>query len=164
MFPKMRRSKQQLSQAQCEELLAAGTAGVLSLPGADGYPYGVPLSYAYRDGRFYFHSAVRGHKLEAVGTGCKASFCVIGADQIVPEERTTYFRSVIAFGTVRPLSDPAEKRAAIGLLCEKYCAAFPEENAREIGESFERFCMLELSVEHMTGKEAIELIRRHDGT
>ncbi len=55
MFPKMRRSKQALSPEEMESILLGGTSGVLALQGADGYPYAVPLSYVYTDGKFYFH-------------------------------------------------------------------------------------------------------------
>ena len=55
MFPKMRRSKQALSQAEMESILLGGTSGVLALQGEGGYPYAVPLSYVYTGGRFYFH-------------------------------------------------------------------------------------------------------------
>ena len=42
-------------------ILREGSSGVLSVLGDDGYPYGVPLSYLYEEGRLYFHCAVSGH-------------------------------------------------------------------------------------------------------
>ena len=68
-----------------------------------GYPYGVPLSYVYHNGKLYFHCAKAGHKLDAIRREGKCSFCVIGQDQVVAEKYTTLFRSVIAFGQVRVL-------------------------------------------------------------
>ena len=52
MFPEMRRKAQQLPDEQARELLEKGSAGVLSLMGPEGYPYGVPLSYLYRGPRW----------------------------------------------------------------------------------------------------------------
>ena len=46
----MRRNKQALSQEECEQVLRRATSGVLSLISSDGFPYGVPLSYALVDG------------------------------------------------------------------------------------------------------------------
>lgn len=112
MFREMRRSKQQLSQEETEAVLTRGTSGVLSVLGDGGYPYGVPLSYVYHDGKLYFHWALSGHKLDAVRACPKASFCVVDRDQVVPPEYTTYFRSAIAFGTVRVVEDPEEKQNA----------------------------------------------------
>lgn len=127
--------------------------------GDAGYPYAVPLSYVYADGRIIFHGAKSGHKIDAI-RGCeKASFCVIDRDQVVPEEYTTWFRSAIAFGRVRIIDQDAEKRAAIELLAEKYSPDDPEGRRAEIEREYKILCMFELRIEHMTGKEAIELVR-----
>ena len=105
MFRPMRRFKQALSPEECRAVLERGTSGVLALSGDGGWPYAVPLSYVYADGKIYFHSAKSGHKVDAIRSCPRASFCVIDQDHIVPEEYTTYFRSVIAFGTVRILEE-----------------------------------------------------------
>ncbi len=160
MFREMRRKDQALSTAECAALLRQGSSGVLALLGDGGYPYAVPLSYVYDGERLYFHSAKAGHKLDAIRACPKASFCVIGQDDIVPREYTTYFRSVIAFGTVRVLEDEAEKRRAIRALAVKY-APEDSEASREaaIARDWAPLCLLELSIEHLSGKEAIELVR-----
>ena len=166
MFRAMRRKRQALSPEACAAILARGTSGVLALSGDDGYPYAVPLSYVYDGGAIYFHCAREGHKLDAIRRNPKASFCVIDQDQVVPEEYTSYFRSVIAFGTVRVLEGEGERRSAIEKLALKYA---PEDSAGRRREAIDRewapLCMLEMTVEHLTGKEAIELVRaREQGT
>lgn len=109
MFREMRRSRQQLSEKESMEILENGTAGVLALSGDEDYPYAVPISYVYCGSRLYFHSAVSGHKIDAVQKSNKASFCVISQDHIVPEEYTSYYKSVIAFGRIRLLTEESEK-------------------------------------------------------
>ena len=83
---------------------------------------------------------------------------------MVPEEYTTYFRSVIVFGRVRVLEDEAQMRAAIELLARRY---FPQDSAENRHRAIERewagLCMLEMDIEHMSGKEAIELARKGGG-
>ena len=161
MFREMRRNKQEMSKEAAEAVLSRGTSGVLSLLGDDGYPYGVPLSYVYRDGKIYFHSAKAGHKIDAVQRNPKASFCVIDLDQVVPGEFTTYFRSVIAFGKIEILSEPEEIRRTLRLLADRYSSSEPEENIqKEMEDGLPRLHMLCLTIEHMTGKEAIEMIRK----
>ena len=158
MFRAMRRKRQQLDEAACRAVLEQGTSGVLAVSGDDGYPYAVPLSYVYNGGKLFFHSAKSGHKIDAIIRSSKVSFCVIDQDQIVPEEYTTYFRSVIAFGTVRILEDDNEKREAVRMLAVKYAPDDTEENReRAIEREWKPLCMLEMEIEHMTGKEAIEL-------
>ena len=154
----MRRFKQALTREQCHEILNRGTSGVLAVAGEAGWPYAVPLSYVWRDGRALFHFALAGHKLDAVRREERASFCVIDRDQVVPEEYTTYYRSVIVFGRARLIGDPAEKRRAIEALAEKYRPGFPEAMAAEIDGSWERFLMVELVPEQVTGKQARELM------
>lgn len=164
MFREMRRKKQQLSPEECSEILERNSSGVLALSGDEGYPYAVPLSYVWDGtGKIYFHSAKTGHKVDAVRRCDKASFCVVDRDQVIPEEYTTYFRSVIAFGRIRELREPEEKYAAIDLLARKYAPRDSAENRRAaIDREWAPLCMLEMTIEHLTGKEAIELVRRRE--
>lgn len=159
MYPEMRRKKQALDQSVCDAILQAGTSGVLALSGADGQPYAVPLSYVYRAGKLYFHCAKAGYKLDLLAQNPRASFCVIGQDRVVPEQYTTHFRSVIVCGTVRELTDPAEKRAAIEALARRYAPDEPAESVdAEIARYWDRLCMLELTPSRITGKQCIELV------
>jgi len=156
----MRRAKQQLSETEAVALLEAGTSGVLALAGDNGYPYAVPLSYVYYapERKLYFHCARSGHKLDAIACGDKASFCVISQDQVIPEKFTTLYKSVIVFGRVSVLDEP-EKRRAIELLAARYTPDDEPGRLAEIEREYPALCMLALSVEHLTGKEAIELAR-----
>lgn len=159
MFREMRRKNQLLSAEESAAILRRGTSGVLAVSGDDGYPYAVPLSYVYDDGKIYFHCAKSGHKLDAVRRCAKASFCVIDKDDIVQEEFTTHFRSVIAFGKIRILENGDEKRAAIEKLAMRYSPdVAKEKHDKEISAYFGALCMLELTIEHMTGKQAKELV------
>ena len=165
MFRDMRRKKQLLPQEEALAVLERGTNGVLALSGDDGYPYAVPISYAYRDGRLYFHCAKTGHKLDAIARSDKASFCVVDQDQIHPEAYTTWFRSVIVYGTIEILEDEQEKRTAIEKLAEKYAPADSVENREEfIRKDWIPLCMLKMTIDHVTGKEAIELVRQKERT
>ena len=158
-FRDMRRNKQQLSQEDCVEILNRSTSGVLAVSGDDGYPYAVPLSYVYYDGCIYFHCAKSGHKLDAINNCDKVSFCVIDRDEIVPEKFTTYFRSVIAFGRARVMESEAEIHRAIERIAAKYSPNETlEHRDAEIEDGLPRMAMIELKIEHMTGKEAIELV------
>ena len=63
---KMRRKCQQLTDEESMAILQKATAGTLALLGDNDYPYAVPISYAYREGKQYFHIALAGHKVEAI--------------------------------------------------------------------------------------------------
>lgn len=158
-FRPMRRIRQQLSDEESVELLNKTTAGVLCLIGDGGYPYGVPISFVYRDGHIYMHSALKGHKVDAICKNSKASFTVISTDEIHSKEFTTYFRSVICFGRIRIIDDVEEKKSATEWLGRRYDPNDEENLQKEIEKSGRAMHMLDFTIEHMTGKEAIEFTR-----
>lgn len=159
MFREMRLKKQQMTPEEAAAVLETGRFGVLAVQGDEGYPYAVPLNYVYEEGKIFFHSALKGHKIDAVLREPKASFCVVGQDQIVPAEYTTYYRSVIAFGEVWILEDEQEKKDAIEKLARKYVPSDSEENRnRAIRQGWKGLCILEMDIRHLTGKKASELV------
>lgn len=160
MFREMRRKRQILSPEGCIAVLNQGTSGVLAVSGDHDYPYAVPLSYVYHDGKIYFHCAKAGHKLDAIARNEKVSFCVIGQDNVIPQEYTTYFRSVIVFGKVRILDDDTEKRNAFKILAAKYSPDQEQGRLLELEKTFKQASLLELMIEHITGKQAIELVNQ----
>ena len=163
IFREMRRKKQELSGQEVLDVLHKGTSGVLALFGDNDYPYAVPISYVYDDGKIYFHSAKNGHKIDAIQRTAKASFCVIDKDLVVPEEYTTYFRSVIAFGKIRVIEDDREKRAAIEKLAIKYAPEDTSANRDDaISRGWKPLCILEMTIDHITGKEAIGLVKEKE--
>ena len=162
MFPQMRRKKQEISFEKCVDILNRATSGVLAVIGEGGYPYTVPISYVYTDGKIIFHSAKSGHKIDAIRKNDKVSFCVIDKDDIKPAEFTTYFRSVIAFGKIRIIENDEEKRETIEKLAIRYSPNETiESRNKEIESAWSALCMLEMEIEHITGKEAIELVNKN---
>lgn len=158
-FRKMRRSRQQLSKSECEDILETATSGTLAVLGDNGYPYAVPLSHVYDDGKIYFHSALSGHKVDAIMHCDKASFCVVAADDVHPSEFTTYFRSVIAFGRIHIVEEDNEKLHAAVLLGSRFNPDDVEGLRKEIAKGFPRMLVLRFDIEHLSGKEAIELTK-----
>ena len=159
-FRPMRRNRQQLSEEESIEILQKATSGVLALLGDNGYPYAVPISYVYADGKIYFHSALSGHKVDAIRSCDKASFCVIEQDDVKPEKYTSYFRSVIAFGRIHIEEDEAEKLAIARLLGNRYNPNQEEALRKEIESGLSRMLAIRFDMEHLTGIEAIELAKQ----
>lgn len=156
-FREMRRRKQLLSKEDTDAILYNGKTGILAVNGEGGYPYTVPVNYIYTDGAIYFHGAKAGHKFDALQKDSKASFCVIDKDDIVGEELTTYFRSAVAFGKVSMIEDNEEKYNALLKFGLKYYDSV-ERVDREI-KTDTAVCCYKFSIDHLTGKEAIELVR-----
>ena len=152
----MRRFKQQLSDEEVERILREGRTLVLAVHGDDGYPYAVPLNYVYHDGKIFVHCAKSGHKLDAIKADSKISFTVIERDDVVPEKLATYYRSVIAFGQARILTDADEKRHAAEVLGLHYYNV-PEAVQKEIERTWNALVCIEITIDHLTGKEARDL-------
>ena len=69
--------RQKLPKDETVAILSSGTYGVLSVIGDNGYPYGVPVNYVYRDGHIYLHAALSGHKVDAMRKNDKVSFTIV---------------------------------------------------------------------------------------
>ena len=153
MFRPMRRMRQGLDESRCMRILSGASHGVLALDGDDGYPYAVPLSFAISDGRIVFHSALSGHKIDAVRRSGRASFCVVTEDSAVPEEFTTRYCSVIAFGRISIVEDENRKLRDIEAIAMKYAPSVSRSVMDDtISRSWNAFHIIELEIEHITGK------------
>ena len=158
-FREMRRKRQQLSNEESIAILEKATAGTLALLGDEGYPYAVPISYVYNDGKLYFHSALNGHKVDAIRRCDKASFCVIEQDDVQPKKYTTFYRSVIAFGRIHIIEDEQEKLETARMLGNRYNPNDEERLRQEMAKGLSHMLMLRFDIEYLTGKEAIELMK-----
>lgn len=159
MFRQMRRVSQKLTNEECKVVLENSTSGVLSLTGDNGYPYGVPLSYVYCDGKLFFHSASVGHKIDSINKNDKASFCIIALDTPLEEKRTTLYKSIIAFGRIKVVDKAEDIKKICALLSNKFAP-----NKREIcDEATEHLILsrsivcLEMDIEELSGKCSREL-------
>ena len=160
-FRKMRRIRQQLSEAEVIEILERGKEGVLGVNGDEGYPYTVPVNYVYGDGKIFFHGAKSGHKFDSMKANDKVSFCVIDKDDVVGDELTTYFSSVIAFGRVRIL----EEKDEIIEVAKKIGLRFTDNKEKvhmSAEKEFPALACFELNIEHVTGKEGMGLLRQRN--
>lgn len=150
MFRPMRRFKQQLSEEECIEILKKEPRGVLSMIGAEGYPYGIPLNFIYDDGKIYFHGAKSGHKIDALKKESRVSFCVYDQGYRREGKLGLNIRSVVIFGRITFVEDhekTIEETRKLGL---KYDPAdFVEEDLKRQGNVVR---VLELTIDHMTGK------------
>ena len=144
-----------LSKEECEEILTSEPRGVLALLGDYDYPYALPMSHVYVDGKIYFHGAMQGHKNDAVKKHDKVSYCVFD-EGVKNDDGWSYtFRSVIVFGRIRTLTDDDEKVEKLTHLGDKF---FPthDETVREIERLLHRTEVFEITIEHMSGKTVVE--------
>lgn len=154
-FRKMRRHKQELSKEECVDILTNEPRGVLALLGDYDYPYALPMSHVYVNGKIYFHGAMEGHKNDAVERCDKVSYCVMDEGVKNTDGWSYIFRSVIVFGKIRTLTDKAEKIDKLTHLGDKF---FPshDNTVNEISRLLDRTEVFEITIEHMSGKTVQE--------
>ncbi len=157
MFRKMLREKQQLTEAECLEILRREPRGVLSVLGDGDYPYGMPMNHYFceEDGRLYFHGGKRGHKIDALRRQDKASFCVLDSGTRQEGNWFLTFRSVIVFGRIEIVEDREKVYDISRRLSHKFTQ---DENyiEQELRTSGPGTLLFALVPEHMTGKRVQE--------
>ena len=160
MFRSMRRSSQLLDNETSIKVLTQAKRGVLSVAGDNGYPYGIPINFVFdptqgKHGSIFVHSALEGHKIDALAACDKASFCVMDEGTRNEGEWWYYVNSVICFGRLRIVDEPQLKHDTLTIFAQKY---FPPEIDIEadITKNGYRIHALELQIEHLTGKHVQE--------
>lgn len=147
----MRRSDRAITPQEAETILNNAEYGVLSTVGRDGQPYGVPLSYVYKDDGIYFHCALDGQKLDNIECNSKVSFCVVGDTKVLPAKFATEYESAVVFGVASEVTGPEQHKALLWLL-EKYCPDFMEEGIQYIGQKDQATKVLKIKINHISGK------------
>ncbi|SBV92183.1 Pyridoxamine 5'-phosphate oxidase-related FMN-binding [uncultured delta proteobacterium] len=149
----MRRADRAMPDAAARELLEKGEYGFLATVGADGLPYGVPLSYVVLENRVYFHSAREGRKIDNLLHCRDAAFTVVGeTEPVYAKNFTTWYESAMVFGTVSEVADPDEKFRSLYALAEKYLPDHLDKAERDIRASFAKTAVYRLEIETITGK------------
>lgn len=158
MFRKMRRAeKKAISQEAAVQILKEARRGVLAVAGDDDYPYVVPINYLYdeTEGKIYFHSSLAGHKVDAMKRNPKVCFTVYSEPEIRDLDWAPYVRSVVAFGQAKPMPQSEKMIEKLKEFAMKY---YPNEAEadEEIEADLRAVQLIEITIEHMTGKEIQE--------
>lgn len=160
MFRELRRKKQLLSEQETLRVLEEGKTGIVGVLGDDGYPYTVPINYVSLEDKIYFHSAKKGHKVDAIAKEPKVSMTVVEKDDVVSREFTTYFRSIQLFGKAYVVEDEAERNVAFRALCEKFSGADMDRYDEIMSKGADAAAIVRIDIEHITGKESMELVNQ----
>ena len=160
MFREMRRKAQQISTEECMEILLNAKTGVLGLHGEDGYPYTVPVNFVYTPPGTGNGPVSNSDGSADKGNGSESGDTVIDHDEVMPKERTTKYRSVIAFGRAEFVEGDENLRRAANALGAKYSSGYEDLYMAETEDTIRRktLCCVEITIDHMTGKIGRELM------
>jgi len=147
----MRRQDREISLHEAVGILGAAEYGVLSTVDNHGQPYGVPLSYVYKNNAIYFHCAVDGQKLDNLADNHKVSFCVVGSTRVLPESFGTMYESTVVSGLAGEVHGTERHQALVWLL-EKYCSEFMGDGLQYIELKDKATKVIKIEINRISGK------------
>jgi nitroimidazol reductase NimA-like FMN-containing flavoprotein (pyridoxamine 5'-phosphate oxidase superfamily) len=149
MFRKMRRSEKEMSKEMTLALLSRGQEGVLGTIGDNGYPYTVVVNYVYLNDKIYFHSAKTGQKIDNIKYNNKVSFSVFDNVEVIGEELTTHYQSLVVFGKAKVIET---RKDVLLALVNKYANLDQEKVLKMIDKEINVTAIVEIEIDHITGK------------
>ncbi len=117
-------------------------------------PYIVPLCFGYHDNTLYFHSALKGLKIDCISNNPNVCFefdLFVEANE--SENACDWgmkYQSVIGFGKAKFIEDSDEKRNALGIIMAQYSDKqfeFPENKVKATA-------VIKVEIGSMTGKQS----------
>lgn len=149
-----------ISEEEAREILRIGEYCVVATVDDDGHPYATPLSYVLDGDTLLIHTGIAGgQKTDDWQRDPRVCVTVaLDMDPVYVEEDdepgffTTRFASVIATGTVRPVTDTAQIRRALAQICLKYCPEHREKIGAAIDWELPATAVWAIDLNHISGK------------
>ncbi len=151
---RMRRSEKAIEhREEIDQVIRACTVVRLGLS-ENEQPYVVPLNFGYDGSSLYFHCAREGRKIDILQKNNRVCLEFDIPEEVVQGEAACawgmHYRSVIAFGTARQLSESEDKRRGLEAIMAQYSDrtfTFPDA-------AVERTAVFMVEIEKITGKQS----------
>ena len=149
----VRRQDRRISPEEARLLFERGEYLYMATVGADGRPYGVPLSYVVMNNAVYVHCATEGRKLDNLAACPWVCLNVVGPTRPVYDGSfSTYYESAIIEGQARLVTDDEEKNGALLALARKYLPDHMDRAEKDIERSWRRTLVYAVSIDCISGK------------
>jgi len=150
-----RKDKEIRDRTEIEEILQEARVCRIGL--CDGsVPYCVPMSYCYRDGVIYLHSATEGRKLDILRRNNIVCFEVDTGVELIMSERpckwSMRYRSVIGTGRAYFVDDLEGKREALRCIVRHYSSESGDHDFTD--EELRSVVVIRIEIEEMSGKRS----------
>ncbi|HVN96640.1 MAG TPA: pyridoxamine 5'-phosphate oxidase family protein [Syntrophorhabdaceae bacterium] len=141
---------------ECENIIRGTYHGVLSLS-RENEPYAVPMNHAYEDGRFYFHCAVGGKKIDYIKTNPFAAYTIMkyyGTPDDFRDRNNCHgkWESIIAYGKARCVEDEKELMDVF----VRFMKYYGKEHYQPKESSFLETRAVVMHVERMTARRELD--------
>jgi len=150
-----RKERAMKTSREMELLLERMPVGRMAVTTEEG-PYIVAVNYLFFEGCIYFHSGLTGRKMEALRADSRVCFMV---DEIGPQVLwelgcgiSQIYKSVVCFGKTEFVEGPAEKRAILEKMVQKYVPShYPISPMKD--ENIKKTAVVRIVIDSMSGKE-----------
>ncbi|HSG27917.1 MAG TPA: pyridoxamine 5'-phosphate oxidase family protein, partial [Candidatus Krumholzibacterium sp.] len=125
----------------------------------DGEPYVVTMNYGYDLERhsLFFHCAKTGHKLDIIARNPAVCATIVNDLGYVDGECEHKYQSLVIRGRMTVVEDLETKKRGIDILIEHQESDAGPVRERNLGSDadYDKFLMLEISIDDMTGKQSL---------
>jgi len=155
----MRRVDKEITdQAIITEIISRSTVCRLGLS-RDNVPYVIPVSFGYDGVALYIHTAHTGRKIEFFEANPAVCIEFEHAVSLKPHESdpcnwSFSFQSVVGYGIISELTDPAEKNTALHVIMKQYSEG--KWCISEAGVAGVR--VWKIAIENLSGKQSKDLM------
>lgn len=157
MFRKVRKIKNEITTEEAKELLRNNKRAAFSVNGDDGYPYTIPINFYYdeEENKIYFHSAKKGHKIDSIKNDAKVCLTTWNDGYVDDGDWAYHVSSCVIFGKARLVDDLRITEEKVRKFALKYYPS-AEEVAQEIKVGIKGVQLVEIEIEHLSGKKVHE--------
>lgn len=120
------KSREITSRYSLEEIIARCSYCTMAMVDQHYHPYVLPMNFGYADGVVYLHSAPKGKKVDILQNNNHVCL-VFSTDHVLRHQHeevacsySMKYRSVLVYGKVEFIQDPAEKRRVLNILMKQY--------------------------------------------
>jgi nitroimidazol reductase NimA-like FMN-containing flavoprotein (pyridoxamine 5'-phosphate oxidase superfamily) len=156
----LRRRDLVMGEAGIVALLQRGFCGRLATVGSDGAPYCTTLLYVWMDGRIHMHGTrAKGHLRANIEHEPRACFVIDEPGEVFDYGRfecdsTVSYASVVAFGRVTVVDDPAIKQRFFRALMAKY-RSVGAPRPKDFFPRIDHIALYQLAIDRISGKEIV---------
>lgn len=148
----MRRKNRQLPEEAAWEIVDNSPYAMVAMTTESGEPYCLPVNLVREERCLYFHGAAEGKKIRCLRHCDRVWVTCVREAEVVQERLTTLYASAMLSGRAEEVTDPAEKRRVLELLCRKWTPDAMDRFASETKSDLHHTGIWKITVEGITGK------------
>jgi len=152
MSREMRRKDRLIPDERARGVIEKCEYGVFITADKEGHPYGVALNHVLIEDKIYFHCAHEGRKLDNIKENPNVSMTFVGRAEVLGEDYTTGYESVIIEGTAQMVTEKAEKKAILLAIGKRFSPFQDQEMDAYIDRFLEATAVGCINIEKISGK------------